>query len=60
MERKKLPPGYNDMLNFRLIDALMGRRSRRFFMGADIPCMWWKHQLAPYDLSRSNLRTTSI
>jgi hypothetical protein len=59
MERKTLPPGYNDMLNFRLIDALMGRRSRRFFMGAEIPD-GVLHQLAPYDLSRSNLRTTSI
>lgn len=29
-------PGYQDMLNFGLIEALLGRRSRRFFMGAEI------------------------
>ncbi|UCD89434.1 MAG: hypothetical protein JSW04_13590 [Desulfobacterales bacterium] len=37
MLEKNLPPGFQDMLNFGLIDALLGRRSRRFFMGADIP-----------------------
>lgn len=34
---EKLPVGFKDMLSFGLIDALMGRRSRRFFMGAEIP-----------------------
>ena len=29
--------GLEQMLNFPLIDALLGRRSRRFFMGAEIP-----------------------
>jgi hypothetical protein len=51
MEIKTLTPGYNDMLNFRLIDALMGRRSRRFFMGAEIPdgvfAYKSKHDLVP-------------
>lgn len=37
MENPSLPPGYNDMINFGLIEALLGRRSRRFFMGAEIP-----------------------
>ncbi len=32
-----LPPGFEEMLNFGLVEALLGRRSRRFFMGADIP-----------------------
>lgn len=32
-----IPPGFQDMLGFGLIDALLGRRSRRFFMGAEIP-----------------------
>jgi hypothetical protein len=31
------PPGFNDLREFGLIDALLGRRSRRFFMGAEIP-----------------------
>jgi hypothetical protein len=32
-----LPPGFQDMLAFGLVEALMGRRARRFFMGAEIP-----------------------
>jgi hypothetical protein len=31
------PPGFQDMLGFGLIEALVGRRARRFFMGAEIP-----------------------
>lgn len=31
------PPGYENMLSFGLVEALLGRRSRRFFMGAEIP-----------------------
>src|SRR4030043_2236444 len=34
---RKLPAGFKEMLSFGLIDALLGRRSRRFFMGAEIP-----------------------
>jgi hypothetical protein len=30
-------PGLRDMRTFPLIEALLGRRSRRFFMGAEIP-----------------------
>lgn len=37
MEKLTEPPGFQDMLEFGLIDALLGRRSRRFFLGADIP-----------------------
>lgn len=37
MQEKKLPSGFQDMLNFGLIEALLGRRSRRFFIGAEIP-----------------------
>jgi len=33
----KVPPGFQDMASFPLIEALLGRRSRRFFMGAEIP-----------------------
>ncbi|MEJ2589468.1 MAG: hypothetical protein P8165_18175 [Deltaproteobacteria bacterium] len=32
-----VPPGFQDMLSFGLVDAILGRRSRRFFMGAEIP-----------------------
>ncbi len=37
MEQSKLPPGFQDMLSFGLIEGLLGRRSRRFFMGGEIP-----------------------
>ena len=37
MEKLSVPPGFQDMLNFGLVEALLGRRSRRFFMGAEIP-----------------------
>ena len=33
----KHPPGFEDALNFPLADALFGRRSRRFSLGASIP-----------------------
>ena len=33
----EIPPGFKDMMGFGLVDALLGRRSRRFFMGAEIP-----------------------
>jgi hypothetical protein len=36
MERFDFPPGFQDVLNFGLIESLLGRRSRRFFMGAEI------------------------
>ncbi len=37
MEQQTLPPGFDDLLSFGLIEALLGRRSRRFFLGAEIP-----------------------
>jgi hypothetical protein len=37
MEKMEIPPGFQDMLSFGLVEAILGRRSRRFFMGAEIP-----------------------
>jgi len=37
MNEATFPPGFQDIQNFGLIEALLGRRSRRFFMGAEIP-----------------------
>lgn len=37
MRRNKVPPGFDHMLRFPFIDALFGRRSRRFLLGAEIP-----------------------
>jgi len=36
MTAKNWPPGFQDMLSFGLVEGLLGRRSRRFFMGAEI------------------------
>ncbi len=37
MAESGAPRGFERMAEFGLIDALLGRRSRRFFMGAEIP-----------------------
>jgi hypothetical protein len=37
MVKFSFPPGFQEVLNFSLIEGLLGRRSRRFFMGAEIP-----------------------
>src|SRR5262245_58569052 len=35
--QRTFPLGFQDMLEFGFIEALTGRRARRFFMGAEIP-----------------------
>jgi hypothetical protein len=37
MTTNDFPPGFQDLFSFGFIEALLGRRSRRFFMGAEIP-----------------------
>ena len=37
MKTGDLPDGFRDMMSVSLVDALLGRRSRRFFKGAEIP-----------------------
>jgi hypothetical protein len=37
MNKLAIPAGFQDMLSFPLVEALLGRRSRRFFRGAEIP-----------------------
>lgn len=37
MDDNTIPPGLDEMRRFPLLEALLGRRSRRFFMGAEIP-----------------------
>ncbi len=53
MEKFSAPPGFQDMLRFGLIESLLGRRSRRFFMGAEIPDGVFAHKsrLDPFPLS---------
>lgn len=53
MERHEVPPGFRDMLSFGLMEALLGRRSRRFFRGAEIPdgVMAYRSRHPPFPLS---------
>ncbi|MFD2247762.1 hypothetical protein [Pontibacter ruber] len=53
MEKQDLPRGFQDMMQFGLIEALLGRRSRRFFMGAEIPdgVFKYKSKHAPVPLT---------
>jgi hypothetical protein len=53
MAKQNPPPGYKDMLAFSLVDALLGRRSRRFFRGAEIPdgVFAYKSRFEPEPLS---------
>jgi hypothetical protein len=37
MTANQFPPGFQDLLSFGFLEAILGRRSRRFFMGAEIP-----------------------
>ncbi len=37
MRETAIPQDFREMLSFPLIEALLGRKSRRFFMGAEIP-----------------------
>ena len=53
MDQFSFPPGFQDLLSFKFMDALLGRRSRRFFMGAEIPdgVFAYKSPKAPVPLS---------
>ena len=37
MDPQAFPPGFNDALEFPLVEALFGRRARRFSLGTSIP-----------------------
>lgn len=53
MESESLPPGFQEALEFPLIAALTGRRSRRFSLGAIIPdgALAYTSRHAPVPLS---------
>lgn len=60
MQNDHLPPGFQDMLSFGLIDALLGRRSRRFCMGAQIPDGVFKYASGHVPLPLSDLEKLLI
>ena len=53
MKRLEIPQGAKDMPSFSLLEGLLGRRSRRFFMGAEIPdgVFKYKSRFDPMPLS---------
>ena len=55
MTANDFPPGVQDLLSFGFVDALLGRRSRRFFRGAEIPDGVFAFRSAQDPLSLSEL-----
>lgn len=55
MTKNNFPPGIEDVLNFGLVEALLGRRSRRFFMGGEIPDGVLKYKSSQQTLPLSDL-----
>jgi hypothetical protein len=55
MTQFPLPPGFQDLLSFKFLDALLGRRSRRFFMGAEIPDGVFAHKSKKVSVPLSEL-----
>ncbi|MGH8015896.1 MAG: hypothetical protein ACREBV_06870, partial [Candidatus Zixiibacteriota bacterium] len=49
----QIPKGLEEAIHFPLLEAIYGRRSRRFFMGAEIPdgVMAYKSEHQPFPLS---------
>ncbi len=56
----ELLPGFRDALDFGLIEALLGRRSRRFFMGAEIPDGVFAYKSAHAPMPLSELETLLV
>jgi hypothetical protein len=52
--------GPNEALNYNLFDALIGRRSRRFFMGAEIPDGYFKYKSKHDLLPLSEIEKTMV
>jgi hypothetical protein len=55
MKNITIPQGLQEMFSFPLIEALLGRRSRRFFMGAEIPDGVFAYKSAHKELPLTDL-----
>lgn len=55
MNNTNTPQGLRDMLTFPLMEALLGRRSRRFFMGSEIPDGVFAHKSNQAPLALTDL-----
>ena len=63
MGNNDIPEGFQDTLDFGLVEAILGRRSRRFFMGAEIPdgvfAYKSRHELMPLSEMEKQLVVTA-
>ncbi|MBI4775026.1 MAG: hypothetical protein HY788_12755 [Deltaproteobacteria bacterium] len=60
MTAKEFPPGFQDLTTFGFIEALLGRRSRRFFMGGEIPDGVFAYKSKHKHLPLSELETLLV
>ncbi|WP_029898793.1 hypothetical protein [Desulfohalovibrio reitneri] len=60
MPGSTMPPGFQDLLEFPLLDALLGRRSRRFFLGAEITDGVMAHRSRHQPLPLTELETMLV
>lgn len=60
MSDERLPEGMNELYRFGLLDALLGRRSRRFFRGAEIPDGVFAYRSAHPPMPLSELETQLV
>jgi hypothetical protein len=60
MAAQQWPPGLNEMTRFGLVEALLGRRSRRFFHGAEIPDGVFAYRSAQPPTPLSDLETMLV
>ena len=60
MKNMKTPQGFQEMLTFPLMEALLGRRSRRFFMGSVIPDGVFAYKSSQEPLALTDLEKTLV
>lgn len=60
MTEDDFPPGFLDLSSFSFIEALLGRRSRRFFMGAEIPDGVFAYKSKHENMALSEIETLLV
>jgi hypothetical protein len=60
MTANDFPQGFQDLISFRFIEGLLGRRSRRFFMGAEIPDGVFTYKSKQKHMALSELETLLV
>lgn len=60
MESFNIPTGFQNMTSFSLVEAILNRRSRRFFMGAEIPDGVFAYKSKSISVPLSDLEKTLV